>query len=272
MKRILIATDFSPIANNAANYGAHMALAINAAVVLLHVYQLPVPSSEIAIPLSDAELRAEADAGMGRLKTSLLAKTGNKLQIETEVRMGSFFNELNTVCKQVLPYAVILGSQGKTAAERFFFGSQAVYTMKHLTWPVITVPGGASFTDVKRIGLACDFDNVIDSIRVDEIRRLVKDLKAELHVLNTGKESDFNPDLVFESGMLRGMIKDLDPKYHFISNDDIDEGILDFVADNHIDMLIAMPKSHTLVEKLFHKSHTKQFVLHSHVPVMALHL
>jgi len=32
-----------------------------------------------------------------------------------------------------------------------------------------------------------------------------------------------------------------------------------------------LPKRHGLLDKLIHKSHTKQLVLHSHVPVMAFH-
>ena len=42
MKTILVATDFSSVALNATNYAADMALAINADILLLHVYQIPV--------------------------------------------------------------------------------------------------------------------------------------------------------------------------------------------------------------------------------------
>ena len=52
MKTILVATDFSPAALNAANYAGDMALAIHANILLLHVYSIPVNYSEVAIPLS----------------------------------------------------------------------------------------------------------------------------------------------------------------------------------------------------------------------------
>ena len=47
MKTIIVATDFSSTALNAANYAADMALAINADLLLLYVYQLPVSYSEV---------------------------------------------------------------------------------------------------------------------------------------------------------------------------------------------------------------------------------
>jgi len=272
MKTILIATDFSEASYNAARYGTDMALAINADIVLLHVFRLPVPSADVSLVISADNMQDEAEERISELKEMIDRKTRGNVNTVTEVTMGSFFEELKLACERIKPYTVIMGSQGETAAERFVFGSLAVYTMKHLTWPVMTVPPGAAFSAVKRIGLACDFDNVIDSIRVDEIKRLVTDLHAELHVLNTGKATVFNPDVVFESGLLRNMLKNLHPKYHFISNGNVDDSILEFAENNHLDLLVVMPKRHTMVERIFHKSHTKQFVLHSQVPVMALHL
>lgn len=272
MKKILIATDFSEASYNAASYGTDMALAIGAEIVLLHVFQLPVPSSEVSIAVSVEDIREEAEEMIAELKQKIAHKTQGKINIVTEVTMGAYFDELTTACERIKPYTVVIGSQGETAAGLFVFGSHAVYTMKHLTWPVITVPAATAFSAIKKIGLACDFDNVIDSIRVDEIKRLVNDFQAELHILNTGKQTDFNPDVVFESGLLRSMLKKLNPKYHFISGENTDNSIMQFAEKNHLDLLLVMPKRHTLVERLFHKSHTKQFVLHSQVPVMALHL
>jgi hypothetical protein len=185
--------------------------------------------------------------------------------------MGSFFAELKDVCKSVTPYAVVMGSQGTTAAEHLFFGSNTVYTMKHLAWPVITVPEGVIFSSIKRIGLACDFKNVVDTMPVNEIKRLVHDFKAELHILNTGSEKEFKPGVVFESGLVQEMLGTLKPDYHFITNENTDLGIIDFAEKNHIDLLIVFPKRHNLFDKIMHKSHTKQLVLHSYVPVMALH-
>ena len=271
MKTILVATDFSPAALNAANYAAEMALAINADLYLLHVYQLPVSYGDVPFALSTVDMEQAAEKDMNEFKSHLLSKKGNGMKVRTEVRLGNFYPELETVCYLVKPYVVVIGSQGATAAERFFFGSNAVYTMKHLQWPLITVPQGIKFLAIKKIGLACDFDDVINTTPVDEIKMLVKDFNAQLHVLNTGKEGVFNPELVFESGVLREMFSELNPRLHFIANDDTDEGIIDFAEKNQIDLLVVLPKRHNFLEKFIHKSHSKQLVLHSHVPVMALH-
>ena len=271
MKTILVATDFSSSAANADNYAAEMALRIKANLLLLHVYRIPIGYLEMPIPVNLGDMLLVAERQINDLKKELGKKANNKLEISTEVCMGSFFTELKNVCERVDPYAVVIGSQGTTAAERLFFGSNTVYTMKHLAWPVITVPDGLIYSSIKKIGLACDLEKVENTIPETKIKMLVYDFKAELHILNTGTNNEFRPEIVFQSGVLEEMLYSLKPKYHFITNENTDLGIIDFAEKNHIDLLIVFPKRHSLLEKITHRSHTKQLVLHSYVPVMALH-
>ena len=271
MKTILVATDFSPAALNATNYAADMALAVNADLLLLHVFQTAVVFTEMPINLTSDEVRPGAEKELVEIKHWLARKTNGKLTVETTIREGSFFTELKNVCEELQPYAVVIGSQGKSATERFFFGSHAVFAMKHLMWPVITVPPGAIFLSVKKIGLACDFNHIVDKIDVAEIKTLVNDFNAALHILNTGKKEVFDPEIVFESVLLEEKLKPVKPHYHFITYADTDEGILDFVEQNNIDFLMVLPRRHSLPDKLIRRSHTKHLVMHSPVPVMAIH-
>lgn len=271
MKTILVATDFSPAALHAAGYAADMALAIDAALYLLHVYQVPLSYGDAPAIISLADVEQLAEMDMKEFKDVLAGNKAGKPIIKTELRLGSFYKELETVCETIKPYAVVMGCQGTTAAERLFFGSHTVHAIRHLEWPLIAVPAGAVYSSIKKIGLACDFDEVADTVPADEIKMLVKDLHAELHVLNTGNEKVYNPDIVFESGILQKMLKDLNPGYHFIANEDTDAGILEFTEVNRIDLLIVLPKRHGLIDRLLHKSHSKHLVLYSHIPVMALH-
>ncbi|MEP7142276.1 MAG: universal stress protein [Ferruginibacter sp.] len=272
MKTILVATDFSPASLNAANYAADMAQTVDAAILLLHVYQMPVSYSEIPVALNEENMMADVEKAINDQKEKLVAKTGGRLVVKTEIIMGVFSRELKNICEDVNPYAVVMGSQGTTSAERLLFGSHTVHAMQHLMWPLITVPPKSAYSAVKKIGLACDFDKVIDQMPIDEIKMLINDFNAELHILNTGKEDIFNPEIIYQSGLLEEMLEPLKPIYHFMINKNTDEVIMDFAENNQIDLLVVLPKRHGLLDNLVHKSHTKQFVLHSHVPVMALHL
>jgi nucleotide-binding universal stress UspA family protein len=271
MKTILVTTDFSLGAYNAVKYAADMALSINADLLILNVVQTPVGYSDLPIVISLEDMMRSSEKDIEDLKEEMKLRTKGKINIQAEVGMGSFFSELKNVCERIKPYVVVMGSQGKTAAEHLMFGAHAVHAVKHLTWPVITVPPGGTFSSVKKIGLASDLTEVVETTPIDEIKMLVNDFKAELHILNTGKKEVFDADIVFESGLMEEMMMTLKPIFHFIKNVNTDEGIMDFVDKNNIDLLIVLPKRHNLMDKLIHKSHTKQLVLHSHVPVLAIH-
>lgn len=271
MKKILVATDFSLAAGNAVEYATDMALSINAELLLLHVVQTPIGFSDLPLVMGLEDIMRSSEKDMEQLKEELLLRTGGKMLIETEVGMGGFFEELKDVCKRINPYAVVMGSQGKTAAEHLMFGSHAVHSVKHLAWPVITVPPEAGFKTIKKIGLASDLTGVVETTPFEEIKMLVKDFDAELHILNTGKKEVFDADVVFQSGLLQEMTTALKPTFHFIENENTDEGIIEFADRNQIDLLVVLPRRHNLISSIFHKSHTKQLVLHSHVPVMCIH-
>jgi nucleotide-binding universal stress UspA family protein len=116
---------------------------------------MPVAFSEIPVMVNDTEMKANAENDIYEVKKSLVRKKSEKLNITTEVLMGSFYTELENYCKKLEPYVVVVGTHGTTASERFLFGSNAVYAMKHLKWPIITVPVGVNFSTIKknRIGL-----------------------------------------------------------------------------------------------------------------------
>jgi nucleotide-binding universal stress UspA family protein len=271
MKTIIAATDFSDASINAANYAADMALAIHANLLVVHIYQIPVAYLEIPIAIEADQARIDAEESLSQLKELLIKRTSGNMNIASRFVTRVFFRELKNICEEIKPYAVVMGSQGTTAAQRVLFGGHSVYAMKHLMWPLITVPPHAGFSQIKKIGLACDFAKVIDSTPVEEIKRLVEDLHAELHVINSGRDDTYQPDMVFESGMLQEILAPLNPQYHLITRENADEGIIAFVEDNNINLLITLPKRHGLLEMLAHRSISKQLVLRSDVPVMAMH-
>jgi nucleotide-binding universal stress UspA family protein len=271
MKTILVATDFSPASNNAATYAMDMAMATNAHIVLLHVYQKPVTYPEVPVDYTEEDARLDAQESIGKQRDKILGECSEVVAVRTVLKEGDFVEELEKECAESQPDLVVMGSQGTTALERLVFGSHAVAAMKNLQWPMITVPLKARYNNIKNIGLACDFADVEATVPAEEIKQLVNEFKASLHVLNLAKKDRYDSKLVYGSGQLHRLLCDTPHEYHFLTNRDVDQGIAAFAEENKIDLLVVMPKTHGLIDKLLHRSHTKQLVLHCPVPVMALH-
>ena len=270
MKTIILATDFSPIALNAAKYAVKIAETIGAEILLFNVYEVLPNYGEMVIDININDLKKSAETQLLNFKSELVQQISSNLNVTTELRLGVFNDELISICERINPYAVIMGSQGKTAAEHFLMGSHAGNTINHFAWPIITVPSTFTFSAIKKIGIAYDFEEVIKEDLIADIKLIAKDFNASIDILNAVHEEEFNENFTSLSSQLENAFRPFEIKYHFLTSQQTEEAILKFVEANNVDLLIVMPKHYNIFQRLFHKSHSKQLVLHCHVPVMSL--
>lgn len=274
MKTIIIPTDFSQSATTALHYGIEMAKAINAEIHLLHVYQVPVSFTDTPVVLlSVDELKNAAEKQINMLKNEVEHIAPESVKIHAAARLGSVPDEIANYCNEIKPFAVVMGSKGKTGLEKVLFGSNTLTVIRQLIWPVISVPSGTLYGDgIRKIGFACDFKDIAETTPVAVIMSFQKEFNAELHILNVGSE-DATAKLGTADDVagLYKMFENVKPSYHFIKHNSPEEGISEFAETNNLDLLIAIPKKHKLLESLFKTSSTKQLVYHSHIPVMCVH-
>ncbi len=274
MKTLVAPTDFSPDSLNAVNYAADMACVIGANLVLLHVCLLPVAFTEVTPPSNSIDqIRQDAEQKLEQLREKVSIRTAGLLKIDTVIRQGSVVREIDDFCASVDTYAVVMGPESAGALQRFLSGGRTVSAIKQLSWPLIVVPREVKFNRIRKIGLACDLRKVVQTLPIKEIKAMVTDFQTELHVLHVshGIDDVFSNEKIEESGWLQDIIRGLKPTYHFIAGVDVEKGIIDFAEKNKLDLLIVIPKKHSLFNQIFQHSLSRCLVLHSHVPVMAIH-
>ena len=274
MKTIIVPTDFSPVATNALHYATEMAKKINASILLLHIYQVPVSFTDAPIVLVSIEdLRKAAEERIHKLKGEVEHLVSSSVKIYAETRLGNVADELENVCKKINPFAVVMGTKGSTGMERVFSRGYIPTATRHLTSPVICVPPGKTFGHgIQRIGFACDFKNVVDNTPTKFILEFTKVFNAELHVLNVNTSVQLpDEEKPEQSVLLQTMLEEVKPEYHFIQHHDIEDAINEFAEKNNLDLIISIPKKHKLLENLFQTSSSKQLVYQSSVPVMCVH-
>jgi nucleotide-binding universal stress UspA family protein len=274
MKTLVVPTDFSAVSLNAVNYAADMACVIGTNLSLIHVCLIPMAFSEVPAPAYDInQLISNAEEKLEALKEKISARTGGRLIITTIVKQGNVVPEIDEYCATVNTYAVVMGSESAGGLERFLGGGKTISAVKQFNWPLIVVPPEVKFTAIQKIGLACDFRKVAETIPLNEIKDLVQEFNASLHVLHVTNETGeaYNEEKIRESGWLHAILGEMKPGYHFINSQDVEGSIAEFADKNKLDMLIIIPKKHGLFSSLFKHSHSIKLVLHSHIPVMAIH-
>lgn len=261
MKTIVVPTDFSPSAGNAMTYAAYLAQTIGASLVLVHVYQIPISMNDVPVLMVSAEeLKNNADKGLEKGREELQQRFPS-VDIKTESRLGDVVEELKDLCKQVDPFAVVVGKHGASGVERFLFGSTTQSVIRHLAYPVISVPESTTSFQLDTIALAIDAADT--SLQENRIKEFLRDLKTQLHVVHVREGGKDRP-------VLKNVLTDLHPVYETIKNHEFVHGIEHYIQTHSIDLLMILPHKHSFIERLFFKTHTVELIEKVRVPILCI--
>ncbi|UAY52148.1 universal stress protein [Ferruginibacter albus] len=273
MKTILAPVDFSDAAFNAAEFAGNLASFYGADLWLYHAYELPVSISEYVFPIMGSEeMQLAAEHELQTFVDDIHDKLRFPITIKTKTEMSVLRDGLNNLAENIKPDIIVMGLTGKTEFEKLLVGSNTIKAIHYLKFPVLVVPYMATFTPVRKIGFACDYEKVLENTPIDVLGKIVKDFNAELHVMDVHpKDKLYKPAEITEGLLISEKLKEFKPEYHTIESNDVTEGINWFAERTRLDWIVAIPKKHNLADKLFKRSHTAHLLHHTHVPVLCMH-
>lgn len=276
MNTILVPTDFSLAAKNAATYAIKFAKQVNCRkIIFYNAYQAPiVTDANMAIVdvIDVEELKKASEENLATFKQTLQAFSDEDIKMETLCEYGALTIDINDVCAVNNIDLIVMGVTGSGKIAESLIGSFAIDVARKATVPVIIVPPDAGYNDIKEIMLACDFSKVVETTPVDAIKKILGNTGAKLFVVNIDhKQKHFTANTPFESLMLDTLLQGYNPEYHFIDDPDFVQAINKFALEKEVDLIITIPKKMGWFDALFHKSHTKALAFHSHVPLMVVH-
>jgi nucleotide-binding universal stress UspA family protein len=271
MTSLLVLTDFSNSARNAAVYALELAASLPGCdVVLLHVYQLP----GTAVPeagFDEYDLRNEAIEKLAALENELRPHVGKNSTLGCQLKRGPLLPALEEVVRRERVSLVIAGSKHHSKLNEFLFGSTTKSLIDAGAYPLLIVPASVTFRGIRTAVLACELKDA-DSLPALRIHSLITELKAELRVLNVNVEADKEPGsgITREQEKLYRLLEPLDPEYHTVNGTDIPHEIDRFVRYTGADLLIVMHKSHGPVYKMLHQSASGRLSMHGRAATLIL--
>lgn len=276
MEAILLPTDFSPTAHNAALYALQLAEQMGIGrLVLYHSYEIPVSIDPISPGVQMLDLESVKTSSAEALEVfarGLQAYSGS-IQIEHINEYGALSDGLDEVCARAHASIVVMGIAGGGVLEEKLVGSTTISVGKHTHKPVVIVPAKAPFAPIRSIMLASDFEKNDDNIPADEIKNLIGRTGARLFVLHIeDKEPESTPSQIRSGDFaIHAAIDALQPSYHTVHSKHFAEAVNDFVIEHQVDLVISIPKEKGFFQGWFSESHTKMLAFHSTVPVMVMH-
>lgn len=269
MKTLLVPHDFSPSGENALNYAVELASYLSARLVLLNVSLYPVMSPDMnLVAFSFEEMKQDGLAALRQLSERIRQKNPS-LVVDCRSELGDVSGTIEDYAKKEETDLVVMGiSRQDSALVKALVGSNAVDVSRHIERPVLIVPEGVKFHKVKNIVFASDYDERVEEgnllIRVKYFSALFNALLHVLHILPEGHALSQKEAAVDD--YIEHQLQGTEHKTWLVNEKKVAPGILKFVAENHIDLIIAQPKKHTI----FHSSITKEIAFSSEVPVLMI--
>lgn len=270
MPLIIAATDFSDVAENAIHYACKLAVAVEAEVMVLNCYSLPVVFSDMPVPSPIVDTEKLATDSMKEQLVKFHAEYP-QLSITSSVVYGDIVEAIEEFAEEHEGPMLVVAGNDYNNDTSVWIESTLLHAMRDLEYPVLAVPAGTDYTQVRKIGFAYDNTYAGSDMALLELREFAEKLNAELHVFFAHHNVMEDEKLGEINAAAQQILAPVNPLYHVFYEQDVDTAIQDYAAKYNIDWLVVMPRKHSFIEGLFHKSHTKVMVNHCGIPLLALH-
>lgn len=272
MVKILLPTDFSDSATNAAEYAFGLFGFKDVQYILLHAFVEPNNSADMLVSLNDI-LQKQTREDLDKAYRGLIKQYPDcENVLEKRLEFGSLSLVLRAITANESIDYVVMGTSGASGLKKTFFGSNTSSALRRTKCPVITVPLATKFKGLKNIAFATDYEGLSSPDTLQPLVDLAKNNHSKLLMVNVNKVKVLaGGEHEIKGVNLGSQFEGIEQAFFTVDYPEVIEGIRHFVKDHPVDMLTMMAKEHTIYEKLFVGSFTKEMAMVSEMPLLVLH-
>ena len=271
MKKILVPTDFSPIAANAYKYAQQLAEQQGGTLEVMHAYH---PSFDYANPYLDMPA-AEFDSIKRELLDNFIGEHTQQAGAiatlpKTQLCIGFASEEIVRRSKEV--DLIVMGTTGEGNLLEQTFGSVSTYVAQYAHCPVLFVPGNCENRPFEEVVFASNYQ-AADEALLNGLIDMMDSQSANIHFVHVDNSTNTPyhvEEVLYEQAARRDR-----PGLGFntveIECPNVQEGIVKYADDIKADLIVMGTVHRSFLERLFHKSVTREVVFHTTVPLLVMH-
>ncbi len=275
MKTLLVPTDFSKISDNAIDYAVEIARVTHAKLILFHAYHVPVITTEEVVAIPDfKDIERSAMDNLKRIERIIHAKHGQNIITECVCKCGFAVEEINLFTQKRKIDLIIMGMKGAGYLGEKLIGSVTTSLMQESICPVMSINEHGRFKAPKKIVLACDYLETDHKLVLKPLRQLANLFSAHVYVLNVVGNTKASPEIPGGTSDYRNMensLTDVEHSFHYLQSENVIDGVNAFISERKMDMVVMIPRKHSILKRIFNEPNTKRMAFHALVPVLALH-
>ncbi|CAD0009335.1 universal stress protein [Flavobacterium chungangense] len=275
MKKILFPTDFSEAATNAFVHALEFAKVVNAELILLHTFEIPVYDSQF-FPENYAAIYSSIELAkfdlfkdeIPKLRAIAAERNLNEIVIKHRLMDGDLLYNLKNAVKEDQIDFVVMGTNGVSDWTTFFLGSNTSSVISGVEVPVLCVPIDAKFKKIKVIGFTTRYREK-DKKELRKVLKIAKKTDAKVRSLYVKtSDSDVSQQTIKEWEV---EFADENVEFLVLPSDDVKETILDFILFKDIDVLTTITHKRSFFEGFFSSGFAKKITKEVSIPVLVMH-
>jgi nucleotide-binding universal stress UspA family protein len=280
MKKLILLTDFSKTARNAANIAVEMAIELQLDILLVNSYLAP-----FAIFAAEGEGRSLLDSGLiasaseeglkkeaRRLRRIVNPKTQltPKINIETIATLETINQAIKSLTKSFDVQILVIGVH-ETTLPVIFSAIDLDQLLRQLKCPLLIVPKKFRNLKINDFVFASNLGEE-DLAVLNKISSYAKFLKFNIHVCHVSAPV-FVPDFLEEDKVRKfehnvALLGQGNISFTNLKGKNIAKTLNEFNALTGADMLGIIYNPHSFGWKLFHDSHTAKLIRNQQLPLM----
>jgi nucleotide-binding universal stress UspA family protein len=276
MKSILLPTDFSKNSENAIRYAMNLFKDVNCEFYLLNVQKassfitddMMVMSASATIYQTIIDVSKKS---LANLITKIETKYKNdKHTFHSVVDYDNFIDSINqlTISKHI--DLIVMGTKGATGLEKVIFGSNTVHVMQRCIAPVLAIPDGCLFTNLKTVAFTT---NYLTLHNVEELKPL-KDIltlhDSKLNVLHFDNIEGASNQKKENKLFLKKHFSDVTYENIDSYSKDMYNTLQEYIHANNIKLIAMMREKHSFLERLFNRHPEEALAFSIDVPFLVM--
>jgi nucleotide-binding universal stress UspA family protein len=244
IQKILVPTDFSPLAACSFQFALRLAAQSGASVHLLHVveegsrYSLSSTGEVLRDPMNDLFTLKMLEKGRDRLAEMAEKESAGAVPVYYQVQVGDAAEAiLNTIPDQAIDL-VVIGAAGGNWLDRLLVGSTTEQVVQRAACPVITLKCGVGQAPLRNIVFAVDPDEDQACV-ISALKPLQRLLGATLHLLLVNTPGTFESSKVSRDRLRHFVVTHGVENYatHVYDEASLEDGLFGFAEDTGADLL-----------------------------------
>ena len=269
MRKILVPTDLSLVADCACNLAQRIGDFLNCDVHLLSVIEAPAPTmmgSEDVMLGATFNIQQEFLKEKDNLEKELAIYANTKGIKSHSVVIGKVDNQILSFSKNENFHLIVMGTSGASGIKEFLNGSHAQKIVRKAGIPVITIKHAKTAISIQKIVFAHDFLNK-EHIDIEPLINLAESLGARIHFLQVITPDNFSLERTIKTAMgeftekQKLVIKD--SYFHLYCDSTIEKGILHFSEDNEMNLVAIASHQRKGINRFFHHSISEAIINHN---------